>query len=381
VLVALWSNGVEYPSEATDRIRSADIGAAEKATGLASGRIKRVSYWLGELEMSRSEFETLLSELDVRLDPNAQTVPKGAIRRIRAHYGLAIHEPPRETDSRSDAPIPRAEPFVWSAPGSHRECDYLTAAELLQVHEALTADFAISSDPIFPPGVKSQPLLESAAGRPGTGYGDSRKYPTVESSAAALLHSIVQNHPFHNGNKRTALVSTMVFLDRHNLIIKSTQEEFFRFMIRVAAHNLLPDGFLYDQVADREVAAIANWIIGKSRPIRREERAVTWRELQRKLKQRGCSIDVIRGDKMVIRRNVQGRRRLLGGHRTEKLETYYTNTGDGREVPKSVIKRIRQDLHLDADHGVDAEVFYGEHKDSDFFILQYSQLLKRLARV
>jgi len=245
----------------------------------------------------------------------------------------------------------------------------------------LTEDFAETSDPIFPPGVKSQPLLESAVNRHSRYWGDSLKYPTVESAAAALLHSIVHNHPFHNGNKRTALVSTMVFLDRHNLIIESTQEELFRFMIKVAAHDLLPKGFLYDQPADREVAEISSWIVGRTRQIRWEERAVTWRDLQRKLRAKGCAIDQVRGEKVVISREVQGRRRLLGGHRTERLETYFINTGGGREVPRSVIKKIRHDLQLDADHGVDAEVFYGGHKDPDFFILQYSQLLKRLARV
>lgn len=381
VLVSLWSEGIEYPVEPGDRVRPEDAARAEKATGIANGRIKRVSYWLDELGITRNEFGDLLGDLGIYLDRNAQTVPKGAIRRIRAHLGISSTLLQRVPEDSLAEAIPMAPPLEWTAPGSHRDCDHLTADELLQVHEALTLDFEQSADPIFPPGVKSQSLLESAAGRPSTSYGESRKYPTVESAAAALLHSVVQNHPFHNGNKRTALVSMMVFLDRHNLIIESTQEELFRFMIRVAAHNLLSDRFQYDQLADREVIAIANWIIAKSRPIRREERAVTWRELQRKLKERGCYIEVVKGDKLVIRRNVQGKRRLLGGHRTDKLETYYINTGDGREVPRSLIKRMRLELHLDADHGVDAEVFYGDHKDPDFFILHYSQLLKRLARV
>jgi death-on-curing protein len=249
-----------------------------------------------------------------------------------------------------------------------------------KIHDELTLDFAESTDPIFPPGVKSQPLLESAVGRPHTGYGNESKYPTVESAGAALLHSLVQNHPFHNGNKRSALVSMLVFLDRHNFVLESTEEELFRFMIRVAAHDLLPPGFLYDNVPDREVAEISLWISRHSRVIRREERALTWRALARILRQRNCDI-AAHGEKITISRDIPIRRRLFGGERTIRAESHYINTGDGREVPRSVLKRIRQELRFDAEHGVDSEMFYGGHQDPDFFILEYSKLLKRLARV
>ena len=43
--------------------------------------------------------------------------------------------------------------------------------------------------------------------RPQTGLGTIDKYPTIEQKAAALLHSLIKNHAFHNGNKRTALVA------------------------------------------------------------------------------------------------------------------------------------------------------------------------------
>ncbi|MDO7882548.1 type II toxin-antitoxin system death-on-curing family toxin [Salinibacterium soli] len=380
VLVALWSEGVEYPVQPSHRIRSEHATIAERATGIVGGQAKRISYWTQAFGVTREQLAAILDGYGIRLPRDAQVLPKGAVRRLRAHFGaMPASSAPEATDLAPQ--LPTAPPFEWSAPGTARDCQHLTSEELVQVHEALAADFASTADPISPAGVKSMALLESAAARPATSYGDSRKYPTVESAAAALLHSIVHNHPFHNGNKRSALVSTMVFLDRHNLVIESNEEELFRFMIRVAAHDLLPDGYVYDQVSDREVAAIADWLIARSRQIRREERSLTWRELQKKLKQRGCDVEVMRGGKIHITREVQGRRRFLGGHKTDTLSTYFINTGDGREVPKTQLKRMRSDLHLDADHGVDAEVFYGDHKDPDFFILRYSQLLKRLARV
>jgi death on curing protein len=54
-------------------------------------------------------------------------------------------------------------------------------------------------------------LLDSAATRPqATVLGDDA-YPTIHEKAASLLHSLARNHPFIDGNKRTAWASTQVF--------------------------------------------------------------------------------------------------------------------------------------------------------------------------
>lgn len=46
-----------------------------------------------------------------------------------------------------------------------------------------------------------------------------------------------------------------------------------------------------------------------------------------------------------------------------------------------MIKRIRQDLELDAEHGIDADVFSGDSEEADFFTAEYPQLLRRLAQM
>lgn len=203
--------------------------------------------------------------------------------------------------------------------------------------------------------------------------------PTVESAAAALLHSVVQNHPFFNGNKRAALVSMLVFLDRHNLVLESTQDQLFKFMIRIAAHDILPKNYLYDTRADREVFEIANWIRKNSRPLQKSERTINRRQLAQVLPQLECLVDQSKREKTKIRRTVVGPKRYLFRPRAEVLETYFINTGDGREVPKTQLKRIRHDLHLDVEHGFDSGAVYGDWKDIDAFIAEYASLLRRLA--
>lgn len=54
-------------------------------------------------------------------------------------------------------------------------------------------------------------LLESAVLRPQTSVGGADAYPTIHDKAAALLHSLIRNHPFLDANKRTAVSAVFVF--------------------------------------------------------------------------------------------------------------------------------------------------------------------------
>jgi len=78
---------------------------------------------------------------------------------------------------------------------------YLTAEDVLGFHESLVARFGGKA------GIRDQNLLESAIARPQTGY-----YSDLIEEAAALWESLSQNHPFLDGNKRTAVTATAVFL-------------------------------------------------------------------------------------------------------------------------------------------------------------------------
>jgi len=69
-------------------------------------------------------------------------------------------------------------------------------------------------------GVRDPGLLEAALFRPQTGH-----YPTLIDEAAALWESLSQNHPFVDGNKRTAFAATYVFLSINGLTIIATDRD------------------------------------------------------------------------------------------------------------------------------------------------------------
>src|ERR1700692_2691716 len=79
--------------------------------------------------------------------------------------------------------------------------DYLTVAEVLAMHADLIERYGGTQ------GVRDQGLLEAALYRPQTGY-----YADLVEEAAALWESLSQNHPFLDGNKRTAFAATITFL-------------------------------------------------------------------------------------------------------------------------------------------------------------------------
>ncbi|MGD1103331.1 MAG: type II toxin-antitoxin system death-on-curing family toxin [Terriglobia bacterium] len=79
--------------------------------------------------------------------------------------------------------------------------DYLTLAEVLAIHADQIDRYGGSQD------IRDHGLLEAALFRPQTGY-----YADLIEEAAALWESLAQNHPFVDGNKRTAFAATYTFL-------------------------------------------------------------------------------------------------------------------------------------------------------------------------
>lgn len=115
---------------------------------------------------------------------------------------------------------------------------YLDLEDLLQA-----AEIALRGQP----GIRDVGLIESALARPQASAFGEDAYPDVFTKAAALLHSLVKNHPFVDGNKRVALAAATSFLWRNGYRLAFTQDAAYDFVIGVATGDL-------DEVA--EIAAV-----------------------------------------------------------------------------------------------------------------------------
>ena len=83
--------------------------------------------------------------------------------------------------------------------------------------------------------MRNSELLESALSRPFQTFEDKELYPTPVEKAAAILESIVKNHPFMDGNKRTGYFLMRLVLLENGLDIKATQEDKYNLVNSVAS--------------------------------------------------------------------------------------------------------------------------------------------------
>lgn len=98
--------------------------------------------------------------------------------------------------------------------------EYVTTADALFFHQQLIERYGGA------PGIRDAGALESALHRPRTGY-----YDTVIHEAAALLESLIQIHPFVDGNKRIAFAVVDVFLRINGYRITADSKSIYRRMI------------------------------------------------------------------------------------------------------------------------------------------------------
>ena len=97
--------------------------------------------------------------------------------------------------------------------------DFLTMAEVLAMHEDQLQRYGGS------PGLRDPGMLESALYRPQTGY-----YADLIEEAAALWESLAQNHPFIDGNKRTAFAATYTFLAINGAQLTASADDTYSFI-------------------------------------------------------------------------------------------------------------------------------------------------------
>lgn len=88
-------------------------------------------------------------------------------------------------------------------------------------------------------GILEFTLLHSAIERPKATFGGKELYPGVFEKAAALMHSLILNHPFNDGNKRTGLAITIWFLCQNGWLLAATEEEVIQFTLDIQKKHMV----------------------------------------------------------------------------------------------------------------------------------------------
>ena len=107
-----------------------------------------------------------------------------------------------------------------------------TLQDIYELHTQLENAFVLSS------GVRDENLLASAVNTPFQTFMGNDLYPSIYDKAAQLCYGLANNHPFTDGNKRTALHSMYVYLIINGFDIMATQQDVENMIIDVAAGNM-----------------------------------------------------------------------------------------------------------------------------------------------
>jgi len=115
---------------------------------------------------------------------------------------------------------------------------YLTVAEVIAIHHHQIEEYGGEH------GMLNQGSLEAAVFRPQTGY-----YNDISEEAAALLESLVNNHPFVDGNKRVGFATMHTFLLANGFDLDVSSKAAYEFMVKAMEEGKFRFGLIHEWIA------------------------------------------------------------------------------------------------------------------------------------
>jgi death-on-curing protein len=120
---------------------------------------------------------------------------------------------------------------------------YVTVDELVYINQQVVTGEAIHSIVEGKRAVRDMGLLEAAAARPMASAFGQDAYITLAEKAAVLLHSLARNHPFADGNKRTATVAALFMLAINGQQVTWDDQEALSWIVAIAEGKQPPEAF------------------------------------------------------------------------------------------------------------------------------------------
>ena len=127
---------------------------------------------------------------------------------------------------------------------------YPTFAEVLEVHRRVVSETGGAT------ALRDLGALESATAQPRASFGGEDLYPSLEEKAAALAFSLIQNHPFIDGNKRVGHAAMEIFLVLNGKELNADPDDSERIILAVASGKCSRD-------------ALVEWIRSQMVPFKR----------------------------------------------------------------------------------------------------------------
>ena len=113
----------------------------------------------------------------------------------------------------------------------------LTRKEIEHIHDVLVGAFLPFDEKVSPAELRDHAMIESSLGRPFHTVFGADAWPTLAQKGAVLFHSLVCNHCFLNGNKRTAVIALDLFLGINHSFLTLTPAAIYELAVETAMAN------------------------------------------------------------------------------------------------------------------------------------------------
>lgn len=251
--------------------------------------------------------------------------------------------------------VQQIQEIEFSADRPHLSCE-----DVLDAHFLIAEHFRKLGEGIGGFGPKDIGLLSSAVARQISSAGGSYVYNGVWEIGASLLFGLINNHPFHDANKRTAFLSVVFFLLEQGYVPRVDIKEVEDFTVEIAE---------FHHINGRHMTVAEIWPRLKTMFREQDNRisyVITFRELDQILRHHGCSLRHPSGNYIDV---------FCGEERVARVGF----PGMSKEVGRKAIATVRKETGLTAENGYDAQVFFKGADPLNELIGLYEEPLRRLA--
>lgn len=254
--------------------------------------------------------------------------------------------------------------------------------DVLKAHFLVANFFYLEGEGLGGIGPMREDVLHSTLYRQHISSGATAKWTNEFDICATLVYGIIQNHVFHDANKRTAFLSALLYLKNCNRTPSVSHKEFEDFFVDIASRNLKKYSryrqLIKDRDPDPEVKMISYYLKTNTRMIDKRFYSITYRELKRILNKFDCDID-------------NPDRNYIDVYKIIKVKKFFKTVNEkrkvaeigfpswGKPVGREAIKTVREKCGLTTDNGIDSQVFFKGLDDVESLIAHYQEPLRRLA--
>ncbi len=279
-------------------------------------------------------------------------------------------------------------------PRDYSESDGLSELDVVKAYYILSDYFHKEGEQMCF-GIKNFNLLASAVARQEVAFDGYRKWTDEFDLMATLVYGLVKNHAFEDGNKRTALLSLLLFLDKKGYKMVRPKTELETLIVRIAANELSEYGSYQFSKGDKpeddyKIEFISERIRKSAKKKDKRIYQLTYREFDNKLREFGVCLDnpekgfikVYRVEQVEEQKASFFKRLFLGSRDKREDRMVFLKRipykGKSKKVGLGTIKYVLQEAGLTEEAGVDSGVFFHNDPPEYELIKEYRDPLIRL---